>query len=120
LNTSGLAAAWRAELQRRVLQHAAAWARTHSIPLHELLDQRSPLRSPPAPPPTQPTPSVDAAPAPELQAPSPLAGPSPLPPDAGPSDDTAQLRALLHRAIDRMSLAELISLPIRAEHLLNR
>jgi len=120
LNASGLAAAWRAELQRRVLQHAAAWARTHSIPLHDLLDQRSPLRPPPASPPTQP-PSVDAAPAPPaLQAPSPLAGPSPSPPDAGPSDDTAQLRALLHRAIDRMSLAELISLPIRAEHLLNR
>jgi hypothetical protein len=101
LTRLGLTAAWRIELQRRVLAHAVAWAREQGIEVTDLLDPRR--RTSPA------TPSAVPKPTPA----SPASPVSPVSPD-----ELARLRALLHVVIDSMTLAELASLPVRAEHLL--
>ncbi|WP_250290359.1 hypothetical protein [Frankia sp. CiP1_Cm_nod1] len=91
----GLVAAWRSELQRRILAHAVAWAHEQSVDVTDLLEPRARTASAP---------------------PASISKPAPAP---GVSDDElAQLRALLHLVIDNMTLAELASLPVRAEHLL--
>ena len=94
LTRLGLATAWSAELQRRVLAHAVTWARAQGVEVTDLLDPRrrtSPARA-----------SAESRPAPIPASP----------------DELARLRTLLHRVIDSMTLAELASLPVRAEHLL--
>lgn len=107
LQAAGLATSWRAELQRRVGAHVAEWSRAHDIPLHQLLDHRPPPR--PASSPSRSSITLPAG----------RHNPNP-PPAPVPTDDTTRLRLLLHRAIDRMSLPELLTLPVRAEHLLDR
>ena len=114
---TGLASVWRAELQSRVANHARQWATEHDVPVHELIDHRPPTASmgsdvrvvAAARPPFGTGPAQPVVPPPE-QARS----------ADGHADEASQLRALLHRAIDRMSLTELLSIPVRAEHLLDR
>jgi len=95
LERFGLAAGWRVELHRRVLQHAAAWARANKIELDALLEPRvvTTTRSPVAP-----TSGTSAS--------------------TAPADELTKLRVRMHKIIDRMSLVELASLPVRAEYLL--
>lgn len=96
---------WRAELQRRVLAHATAWAHSNSVSFDKLLDHRQPEPRP-----------VAATPA---AAPAATAAPCAAAPGGAAGTDGERLRALVHRAVDRMTLAELMSLPLRAEHLLD-
>jgi hypothetical protein len=95
LTRLGLVTAWRAELQRRVFAHAVAWAREHGVDMTDLLEPRARI-----------TPTAPAG----------ISRPA-APPRAS-DDELTRLRALLHTVIDSMSLAELASLPVRAEHLL--
>lgn len=98
LNRLGLLSAWRAELQRRVLDLAVSWAHEKGVNVKDLLDTRTRAAKPSAK--SEPTrPTREAA-------------------TSKPNDETARLRTLLHQVIDLMPLAELASLPIKAEHLL--
>lgn len=101
LNTLGLLAAWRAELQRRVAQRVNDWASRHEIELSELIEHRP--RSG----------SQERA----VAHPKPSAGSHA---DSGPSTsaDIVRLRVTLHRVIDTMPLAELAALQIPAQYLL--
>jgi len=113
LERLNLTTAWRAELQRRVLLYAAAWARSQQVPLTEILDPRS--KHAPH------TGMHEVAPAPR-KPPSSDSSPRQGPPveHSADEDNGMLLRAALHAVIDRMSLAELASIPVRAEHLLGR
>ena len=109
LEARGLAAAWRGELQKRVAQHVRSWADAHHVVWNDLIDRR----------PQRPAATAQAAPRrSRLQSGAATSRPS-LPEAAGGSSlEIDQLRDLVHRVVDRMSLAELAAIPIRAEHLL--
>jgi hypothetical protein len=99
LNRLGLLSAWRAELQRRVLNLAVSWAHQNGVNVKDLLDTRTKATAKP-PVKSEPTrPTREAA-------------------TSKADDETARLRTLLHQVIELMPLAELASLPIKAEHLL--
>lgn len=111
-----LVAAWRTELQRRILSYAHSWARSEQVALGDLLDHRKP-RSP------EPAHASTAASSPAISGGTHLEAPTRAPSisrSSSEEDDTMRLRAMLHAAIDRMSLTELANLPVRAEHLLGR
>ncbi|TDC64742.1 hypothetical protein E1258_07535 [Micromonospora sp. KC207] len=99
LNRLGLLSAWRAELQRRVLDLAIAWARQNGVNVRDLLDTRTRATAKPSAN-SELTRSTSETATPKS------------------NDETAQLRVLLHLVIDLMPLAELASLPIKAEYLL--
>lgn len=100
----GASAAWKAELQHRVVAHATDWARANDLPLDPLLDRRPATATHPSQ--TQAAARADARP-------------------GGPRNeqhpgDVDRLRALVHRAVERMTASELLALPLRAEHMLDR
>ncbi|WP_018653064.1 hypothetical protein [Actinomadura flavalba] len=107
LDARGLALAWRAELHARVREHASSWAAEHGVPFHELILRQHPpaarTRAPARP--ASSTHRVPDAASPHQDAPA--------------LDDCERLRRLVHRAVDRMSYAELAAIPIRAEHVLD-
>jgi hypothetical protein len=95
LEDLGLSVAWRALLQRRVMEHSAGWAARNKIPPTSILEKH------------------DRAHAKVLKTSKPLA-------PASPSTEVEQLRSRLHQIINDMSLAELSALPIPAAYLLER
>ncbi|MFF9780325.1 hypothetical protein ACF1HJ_42670 [Streptomyces sp. NPDC013978] len=110
LDSRGLALEWRAELQRKVGAHVRAWADEHAVAWHDLVTT-APLERPSAPssPPAHRSANKNVRPfltaeGREARAPG--------------GSDLERLREIVHRAVDRMSYAELAEIPIRAEHLL--
>lgn len=99
LNRLGLLSAWRAELQRRVLNLVVSWAHQNGVNVKDLIDTRTTATAKPPVKSDRTRLTSEAA-------------------TSKPNDEAAQLRTLLHQVIDLMSLAELASLPIKAEHLL--
>ncbi|MDP9983608.1 hypothetical protein J2W14_003029 [Pseudarthrobacter oxydans] len=95
LDEHGLSGAWRALLQRRVMEHSAGWAERNEIPLTSIVEKR------------------DRAHAKVLTTPKPESV-------TAPSTDVEQLRSRLRQIISDMSLAELSALPIPAAYLLER
>lgn len=95
LDELGLSVAWRALLQRRVMEHSAGWAARNKIPQTSILEKH------------------DRTHAKVLTASKPLAV-------ASPSTEVEQLRFRLHQIINDMSLAELSALSIPAAYLLER
>lgn len=112
LTRLGMNTQWRAVLQQRVSEHVARWAGQSGVPVEHVIDLRAANTAPT-------TPAVDEHPTPRQPevAPRPPVGHPPVPP-ARPANDLERLRQRLHQVIDRMSLAELAALPIRAEHLM--
>lgn len=106
LERRGLTSEWSAELRARVAKLLWSWAENNSIAVSELIDPRpSRTRSD-----SGSTAAVGATQAPVSTS---ATGPGP---DA---QITAQLRARLHNVIDRMSLQELMSMPVAAAYLLD-
>jgi hypothetical protein len=111
LDARGLALEWRAELHNRVGAHVRAWANQHGIAWHDLVARVSPERSPiPSDSSTSKTSHKNASPASTAENRGTRV--------AGEGSDLERLREIVHRAVDRMSYAELAEIPIRAEHLL--
>ena len=105
LRRHGLITLWGAELQRRVTDHAEAWAVAEGVRLDQIVE-----KSTQSPPPAAPAPA-DSATAP--QAPSPT-----LPRDESLTESD-RLRRRLHGVIDRMNFAELAALQVPAIYLLS-
>ncbi|QFR00006.1 hypothetical protein F9278_31905 [Streptomyces phaeolivaceus] len=110
LDSRGLALEWRAELQNKVGAHVRAWADQHAVAWHDLTTPLPPERSSASSSsPTYRAANKNVRPASTSETRDARA--------AGGSD-LERLREIVHRAIDRMSYAELADIPIRAEHLL--
>jgi hypothetical protein len=119
LNARGLTATWRDELQRRVANHVRAWADQHGIAWFDLIDRREREQPSLRPRATAAIPSESAEhPGSSSVRAAIETRPNNAPEQPRPANAQEQLRALLHRIIDQMSLAELLSIPIRAEYLL--
>lgn len=106
----GLEPSWKSTFQTRVVEHVTEWAEKHGVPFSHLTDNR-PSRVAAKPAPRGAAAASDASFEPQAVRPS-------ARPERVDDNDLARLRRLLHSAIDRMTLAELAALPIRAEHLL--
>lgn len=110
LSALGLQPVWRTQLQRHISEFVLAWARENSVPdplLSDKLERRRSAAQQPASK-KHPVSTADEPPRKPADASSKRPG----------GYDEDRLRELLHRAVDRMSLAELMSIPVRAEHLL--
>lgn len=105
LTQFGLQPAWRAELHRRVAAKVSSWAAEHSIPGGQVVLAQEPVAVAPH------VRSPEASTSPAIRRTEPVTRPA----DA---TDLDRLRQKIHAIVDRMSLAELAALPIRAEHLL--
>lgn len=95
LDELGLSGAWRALLQRRVMEHSASWAAKNQVPLTSIVEKRERAQK------KVPTTSE----------------PEPL---AASSTEVEKLRSRLRQIINDMSLAELSAIPIPAAYLLER
>lgn len=108
LDARGLTFEWRNELQRRVGNHVREWAETQGVAWLDLTVPREKGHPTPVPRNRQRK-AQGRTTAATLEAGNrPTAG----------SSDLERLREIVHRAVDRMSYAELAAIPIRAEHLL--
>lgn len=103
LDRLGLVAEWRAELQRRIAEHAIGWADAHGVDFRELFDRRLPSNQ------TKRTTRL-ATRSPIVHSPKPVASFSQI-------DHTSVLRHRLHSVIEKMSFTELAEIRVPA-HLL--
>ncbi|MEW1832914.1 hypothetical protein [Streptomyces sp. NPDC088196] len=111
LDARELAMEWRAELQSRVSIHVREWANQHGIAWPDLIVRVKQER----PPVSANDSSHKAAGRNVRQATS---VPENRSGRGARGSDLERLREIVHRAVDRMSYAELAEIPIRAEHLL--
>jgi len=88
---------WTTYLQQRVAEHATTWAANNGVALGSIVETRGKA------------PAVPATPR-----------PAPTTTSTAPATAEEELRARLHRVIDKMSLAELAALPVPAGHLFTR
>lgn len=110
LEARDLTVDWRDELQRRVGAHVREWAESRSVAWPDLTVRRAVER----PPKTSAEKEAD-----RTKTSEPVQDPGRRPARAsGGGSDLERLREIVHRAVDRMSYAELAAIPIRAEHLL--
>lgn len=96
----GLLGGWQNYLQHKIVEHALAWANECGVPSRDILAAQKNVN--------HDTGGGDSARSATRNVGSPVA-----------SQRVDSLRQLVHQAVDRMSLDELASLPIRAGHLLN-
>jgi len=112
LHRTGLEEAWTQILQARAAEHLRNWAASNSIPAARLFDKRPPRAT------TSPA-GVSVKPSPS----SPLTTEAQAVLSANVEDSTAasgyeaRLRERMHEIIDRMSIAELVTLNVPAAYL---
>lgn len=115
----GLSDRWRLTLQQKVWEAVGQWVAQENVPLGDITDRRKVAASASASGAVAPGVSEVVPSRPDAKEANVTGGHHEV---AATSDQSElhRLRQLVHRAVDRMSLAELAALPLRAEHLLDR